>query len=274
MDDTTTNEKPIVEELLEDEGTEPETPAPPQPAHVMLDLETLGNGNNAVPISIGACRFTATEILDSFHVAIDPESCEQYGLKMDASTILWWFDPGRDEARQRWLSMQKVDLPSVLTGFSQWLQQSPVLAIWGNGSTFDNVILRSAYKAAGLEYPVKFWQDQCYRTIKNRTPQIGIVREGTHHDALDDAISQAKHLQEIMAQVNAPLTLLERMQRQAARYLEPSPQYSTFASDSSDVVEGELETQGQRDRAFINDMIYLLDGPEQREAMDLARTDL
>jgi hypothetical protein len=73
----------------------------------------------------------------------------------------------------------------------------PSLAIWGNGSTFDNVILRSAFAAAGLEYPVRFWADQCYRTKKNEAPGVPMIREGQHHKALDDAISQAKHLQAI-----------------------------------------------------------------------------
>lgn len=173
--------------------------APPVAAHVMLDLETWGTGVSAVPIAIGACKFDADTIIDNFHVAIDPASAQALGLKIDANTILWWMDPERDEARRRWLGMQRVDLASALTGFSEWLGTGTmVTAIWGNGSTFDNVILRTAYEVAGIEYPVRFWQDYCYRTVK-QTTDIELVREGTHHDALDDAISQAKHLQRIAA---------------------------------------------------------------------------
>lgn len=165
----------------------------------MLDLETLGQGNKAALTSIGACKFTTSEILDSFHVAIDPGSCQNVGLEIDASTVMWWFAIERREALDRWLRMEKLDIASALLGFSIWLGVSPSpVAIWGNGSTFDNIILRSAYQACGMEYPVKFWQDQCYRTMKYRAPTIKLIREGTHHDALDDARSQAKHLQQIM----------------------------------------------------------------------------
>lgn len=227
-----------------------ELPPPPQPlVHVMTDLETWGNGNKALPVSLGAVAFNETEILREFHVGIDPVSGQLFKLEIDADTIMWWFDPERDEARREWLKLEKVDLASALVGFSAWLAGGPpVAAIWGNGSTFDNVILRSAYEATGLEYPVRFWQDQCYRSIKNRTPDIKIERTGTHHNALDDARSQARHLQAILKQLNAPLSHLEKMQNAAAAYLETPP--------GDDAAKDE----------FIAKMIELLDGPEQREA--------
>ena len=66
--------------------------------------------------------------------------------------------------------------------------------MWGNGATFDNVILANAYRGAGLPVPWKFWNDKCYRTIKGFFPQIKLQRIGTHHNAQDDAESQAWHL--------------------------------------------------------------------------------
>lgn len=166
--------------------------------HVMLDLETFGNGNSAAIVSIGAVKFDAIDILDAFHVGVELESCTRLGLRMDPDTILWWMHPDRTEARQVLFALDKVDLHSALYGLNDWLADGDeIKAIWGNGSTFDNVILRSAYAAAGMEYPVKFWQDHCYRTMKAYAPGIAIEREGVHHSAVDDARSQAKHLQAI-----------------------------------------------------------------------------
>lgn len=172
--------------------------------HIMVDIETLGNGNDAAILSIGACKFNATEILDKFHVAVDPESSTAYGLKMDASTVMWWLHADRAAAREVLLSHPTVDLPSALHGFATWVGPDSV-PMWGNGATFDNVILRSAYRAAGEEYPVRFWDDRCYRTMKNMAPDIKIVREGTYHDALDDAVNQAKHLQRIVEHLGCEL---------------------------------------------------------------------
>jgi hypothetical protein len=171
--------------------------------HIMLDIETFGNGNDAVIASIGAVKFNETEILDEFHVGVKPESCQQLGLVIDASTVMWWLHPDRAPAREALLSLESVDLGSALAGFSVWMEEPT--PIWGNGSTFDNVILRSAYRVAGLEYPVGFWMDKCYRTVKGLRPAIELVREGTHHDACDDARCQAKHLQAIVAALGGGL---------------------------------------------------------------------
>lgn len=66
--------------------------------------------------------------------------------------------------------------------------------VWGNGSDFDNVILRNAYAAIGSTYPWRYNDNMCYRTIKNLAPDVKMARQGVHHNALDDARSQALHL--------------------------------------------------------------------------------
>jgi hypothetical protein len=71
--------------------------------------------------------------------------------------------------------------------------------LWGNGSDFDNALLSVAYDAANVKPGWEFWNNRCYRTFKNQAPDIKIVRGGTYHDAFDDAVDQAKHLQKILA---------------------------------------------------------------------------
>lgn len=168
--------------------------------HVMQDIETWGTGNKAVPVSIGAVKFDGNDIIDKFHVGIDPEDAQRYGLEIDAGTLLWWMSEERDAARKEWLALPKVDMFAALDGFAIWVKQTPtddLGSLWGNGATFDNVILRSAYAAAGLDYPVRFFKDECYRTVKNRCKDVEFVRIGTHHSAVDDAASQALHLMAI-----------------------------------------------------------------------------
>jgi inhibitor of KinA sporulation pathway (predicted exonuclease) len=46
-----------------------------------------------------------------------------------------------------------------------------------------------------MQAPWKFYNDRCYRTLKAMYPHIKMPkRTGTHHNALDDAISQVNHL--------------------------------------------------------------------------------
>jgi len=164
---------------------------------VMVDLETFGTGNNAVIVSIGAAKFDpkGQGVEDSFYAVVDPSSCVQYGLKIDPATVLWWMSEDRNEARKELLEEDMQDLGTALEGFSMWFG-SESLPVWGNGSTFDNVILRNAFEATGIECPWKFWHDRCYRTMKSVCP-VTLDRQGTHHNALDDAITQALHLQAI-----------------------------------------------------------------------------
>lgn len=168
--------------------------------HTMVDLETWDNGNDAMIVSIGAVKFDAETITDKFHVGIDPVDAERYGAKMGAGTILWWMDPERRVALDQWLALPKVDLFAALDGFAMWIAETPTGdqgSLWGNGATFDNVILASGYRSVKSDFPVSFRKNECYRTIKNRCKDVEFTRISTHHNAVDDAASQALHLQAI-----------------------------------------------------------------------------
>ena len=159
---------------------------------VMVDLETLGNNSSSVILSIGAVEFDARtgQLGRQFYRVVDPASCEAFGLKMDVSTVLWWLQQG-GEAREVFRETAKIPLTMALAEFSMWYPEKACL--WGNGASFDNVILANAYAACGQKAPWMFWDDRCYRTLKNLLPEVEHERKGVHHNALDDAIYQAEH---------------------------------------------------------------------------------
>lgn len=168
---------------------------------VMLDLETMGNGSYAAIVTIGAVWFnlneqdTFDEIADNrkFYAHVNLQSSLDAGLKVDGSTIVWWL--GQSESARRELTdIPGGDLKHVLDMFS--LRLHPDHILWGNGATFDNVILRNAFKSCGLTFPLSHSKDRCYRTLNKLFP-LPFENYGTHHNALDDAISQAIHLQKI-----------------------------------------------------------------------------
>lgn len=179
----------------------------------MVDLETLGNRNKAAILSIGACFFRPAGDgirSDSFEVFVTPESCVEIGMEMDPSTVMWWMGSGcktgddrakMNEARDLMVEKQAkaVDIRTALNRFSAWFGSNK--PVWGNGATFDNVILRNAYELAGIPCPWAFWNDRCYRTMKNLAPGIPMQRQGTHHSAMWDAISQAIHLQQVVRSI-------------------------------------------------------------------------
>lgn len=176
------------------------------PLHVMLDIETLGNGNKAVLFAIGATKFSLEKgssfETQNFYVTINPQSCIDAGLEMDLSTILWWMKPEQNAARDELVrsGTEGLDLATALDGFARWVPGKENLrGVWGNGATFDNVIVRNAYKAVGLNCPWSFREDRCFRTVKNLYPHVEWdPSEGTVHNALDDAVSQTRHLKKML----------------------------------------------------------------------------
>lgn len=168
---------------------------------VMLDLETLGTGSNSAIISIGACRFNPdTQTIGStFHAVISRADCLALGCTEDDSTLEWW---GKQSMEARLASFDHpspTDAKVVLLAFYDWMGgANSKTCLWGNGSDFDNAMLAELYRKAGIPAPWKFWNNRCYRTMKNMFPGVSFQRHGTHHNALDDAVTQAKHLMLIL----------------------------------------------------------------------------
>lgn len=172
---------------------------------VMLDLETMGNGSNAPIIAIGAVAFDRSGILAKFYTQVSLESAIAHGGVMDPSTVLWWLQQS-DDVRAAFKGNEKAPtLPIALQAFASWYTAHNGAGLWGNGATFDNVILANAYRAAYVPPPWKFWNDRCYRTIKSIYRDVQMPRTGTHHNAVDDAESQALHLIQIVQKHNIPL---------------------------------------------------------------------
>lgn len=167
-------------------------------SEVMIDLETMGKRPGSAIIAIGAVHFNESDILDQLYVNVDIGSCVKHELVMDAETVLWWMAQP-DEARQA-LLCDNESLPSALLRFSSWFPRGA--SLWGNGSDFDNVILRDAYVAAKMSQPWHYQQNRCYRTMKGEFADVPEPdRIGTKHNALEDALHQAMHLQAIFARM-------------------------------------------------------------------------
>lgn len=167
--------------------------------HCMLDLETLGVSSDAHILSIGAVQFDPAEkeLGRTLHIKID--SRPQLGAAIDASTVLWWMGQS-NEARASLLAGERMSLGNALVRLRDFLFSTQFL--WSNGPTFDEVIIRRAFQRCSLEFPVHFAGSRCFRTIR----QVGEDRKGLFyqppekaHDALEDAIAQARFVQQVLA---------------------------------------------------------------------------
>lgn len=164
----------------------------------MIDLETMGLDGDAAVTAVGAVAFDPDtgEIVGEFYRTISLESAMRSGGSVTPGTIIWWMQQSEEAKRE--IINATCTLEKALIEFQKWLGSYTYARVWGNGANFDNTIIRSAFKSVKMSCPWPFWGDSCYRTLKGLRPDIPFIREGVHHNALDDARSQAKHLVQIM----------------------------------------------------------------------------
>lgn len=169
--------------------------------HISVDLETLGNNPEALILSIGAVKFDPDHgvIDEKFHAIIDLG--KPGGGRIDLSTVLWWMKQPA-EARDRLFVNPNHELLMPLThalvefsefiGFNDELPDGeyPDIMLWQRGDK-DALWLTSAYEGLGIKVPFGFWQWSDQRTLCKYVPFQWPNRDGTHHDALDDAEYQA-----------------------------------------------------------------------------------
>lgn len=172
--------------------------------HIMLDLETLGKGGNAVISQIGGCIFQpcAKEWnVGSFQYYIDPQSCIDVGMKMDWDTIQWWLKQS-EEARAGFqgTTMSIVEALGILKQAS-W---STMRGVWSHGACFDIPILENAFKLCGQKTPWNFKTVRDTRTLFWLTNPVwpdNPVKHSAKHDAIAQAGAVVNGLRSIGAAV-------------------------------------------------------------------------
>lgn len=182
----------------------------------MVDLETLGCKPGCVILSIGAVRFDSGKPGDWFYSRVDLQSSLQWGFRIEPDTLMWWFRHG--DAALEHASLGGEDVVMSLTRLSKFFGDGK-FEIWGNGSTFDNDILRRAFGRFGLTT----WErrsDRCYRTLVD-TAGAGMTMDYDalfplinkpdwwgkvpRHHALRDAACQAAFAEKIFQRHGLPL---------------------------------------------------------------------
>lgn len=175
--------------------------------HLMIDLETMGTKPNAPIVAIGAVFFDpqSGELGPEFYTAVNLASAMEQGASPDGGTIVWWLKQS-PEARSAICVDNALPIAEALSDLGHFINrnaQPKFLKVWGNGATFDNTILRSAYERAGQPCPWMYWNDSDVRTIVLMGRQVGfdpkrdMPFDGVIHNALADAQHQAKYVSAI-----------------------------------------------------------------------------
>lgn len=169
---------------------------------VSVDIETMGTGINAPIIAIGACKFdrSTKKVVDKFYRVISFKSAFR-NSRADGDTVEFWLKQS-EEARLSLIDKRNsVTTKRALEDLYKWFPKSHA-CVWGNGPAFDMVLLERSYEKCNLPVPWRFWHHRCFRTIVDLAHEIGITYKknegGIHHNALDDAVRQAKFITRIL----------------------------------------------------------------------------
>lgn len=177
--------------------------------NVMLDLETLGTRPGCAILAIGAVRFgpeLANGTQNPFYQVVSTPSCtHHYGLHIDPATLRWW-EMQRSEARDviKEAKACKIGLKTALANFTDYLAGMggvDSISLWGNGSDFDISILAACYHACDMPLPWRFWNNRCFRTLRNLAGMKKKPAALVKHHALEDAVDQAVEAVEILKKI-------------------------------------------------------------------------
>ena len=133
-----------------------------------------------------------------FYRNVDLDSCLHLGLKQEQGTIDWWNKPEMANARRRRQGARQVSIWRARSrSFSMFFKKNLGKQIWGHGGNFDEPILTNVYNMLEMTPPWKFWDCRCTRTAYEMADfdSRSIKRDGTYHNALDDAEYQATCVQ-------------------------------------------------------------------------------
>lgn len=180
---------------------------------IMVDSETISTEPNACILSLGACVFdpTTAEIGPTFYAKLNHEQGLLAGLHQSKDTMEWWAKQSEAAQKHAFDLSGAEDYGDALLRFQKYLIAvrdaipTKKIRFWANDPDFDGVILMSSFKAHKLLPPWQYWEHRSVRTIKDIGAEFcganvkGVLpdRQGTYHNALDDAVHQARVVSKI-----------------------------------------------------------------------------
>ncbi|MBP2856146.1 3'-5' exoribonuclease [Dickeya oryzae] len=181
--------------------------------HLMIDLEVMGKTPQAPIVAIGAVFFEPStgEFGPEFYSPITLSSSMSTGGIPDAGTIMFWLD--QSDAARAAIRVDAQPLIVVLHAMSEFVNSNSnpkYVQVWGNGASFDNVILRETCSRECFGDIWQWFNDRDVRTIVELGRTIGfnpkkdMPFDGEQHNALDDARHQAKYVSAIWQRLFAP----------------------------------------------------------------------
>jgi len=168
--------------------------------HLMIDLETLATTPDAAILTIGACTFDpkGNEICTQFYERIDLDTQEALNRHIDSNTIEWWSKQDKQIQEDAFGEGGRITLPDAMKKLYTF--GLGTTNVWSHGSVFDVVIIENICRQLQQAVTWKFWDVRDTRTLFDLADvQVDVAGK---HNALTDAVAQAKAVQESYKKLN------------------------------------------------------------------------
>lgn len=158
---------------------------------IMVDIETLGTGENATVFQVSAMSFDLTtgDKHDSINLIGD---IEKYGsLNVDGSTLKWWLNTDK-ELLTELINKGTYGEYDLFEALHKWLEAQSTTGdmkdvyLWGNGILFDNAKLQNNMNSySELKYPIYYKNDRDVRTIL----ELASMKSGLTEDEIKESVT-------------------------------------------------------------------------------------
>lgn len=186
----------------------------------MIDLETLDVLPSATILTIGAVKFDPLghslidrTDMETLYIKVDIDSCDALGMTVSPSTLEWWSQQSQSAQDDAFDPNGRIPIEDALNQLYKFCWGAK--RVWSHGVGFDLIILENYFRRIEKAVPWKFWEMRDTRTLFD----IGINpdrAEVTAHNALADAVDQAKGVQRVYA-------ALRSSTRADGNYINPFP---------------------------------------------------
>lgn len=183
---------------------------------IICDVETLDTQPSSVVLSVAMVKFnladednydTLNDPKRYFYAVIDAEEqIRDYARTCSFSTIKFWTEQSKSVTKEVFQTKQQP-VEATLIDLAKWVNVDTVKSpnLWGNGATFDNMIMQSLFRDYDIKWPFDYWADKDLRTLKylaGDPRSVPVDRDMVHHalfDTMYEALVAQHYYQTVMS---------------------------------------------------------------------------
>jgi hypothetical protein len=165
--------------------------------HLMVDLETMAVSPRTVVLTLGAVTFNpfTDEIYDELYFKVDLDDQDKLGREIDPNTLDWWAKQNPEVMEEAFSPDDRVPLEKAIDQFHKFAWGCD--KFWSHGAVFDLMIIEDIYRQLQRPIPWEFWRLRDTRTLFDIADPEMEKSVTQQHNALFDAIRQAKGVQTV-----------------------------------------------------------------------------